>query len=160
MLHGAAQSEKNLEGTWEWVRTIQDPAVQADAAIAAGADAWWSDRAGAEREIAALGLPAEMIATINSGWEQQAKERVQRDAQNIVSIYQSARSSGASIKAGSAEEVVKILTQGVTIDDKSSPFYGKRFSISPISAARLAHSLRHVKWSDNGELDYVQIPQE
>lgn len=162
MLQGAAQTSKGVEGAWEWVRAISDPATRADAAIAVSADAWWSDRAGAEREIAALNLPAEMVAAVHKGWEEQAmtaQREAPRNAQNIVSIYNAARASGASIKAGSAEELARALSEGIIVEDKNSPFHGKRFSIGPISGARLAYTLQHVKM-DGQEVSYVQDPKQ
>lgn len=159
-LRGALHEGRLLDGAWTWVRAISDPAARADAAIILGGVEIWEDRGTAELELLGLGLPAELTSAIREKWKQEAKARVQRDAQNIVSIYQSARSSGASIKAGSAEEVVKILMEGVAVNDPSSPFHGKRFALHPISEARLPHSLRHVRWSDNGDLDYVQNPEE
>ena len=158
MLQGAAQTSKGVEGAWEWVRAISDPATRADAAIAVSADAWWSDRAGAEREIAALNLPAEMVTAVHQGWDEQVKtaqREAPRNAQNIVSLYNSARSSGATgINTTSKATIISALMDGVSVADVSSPFNGKRFSIGTMDSTSIADVQPYIRLSGD-VLEYI-----
>lgn len=79
-----------------------------------------------------------------------------RSAQNLVSIYQSARSCGVVFRPSTLDELVDTLTAGVVVDDCASPFYGKRFSIGKCSeqVRRQIHAFTCYD-PRTGELDYL-----
>lgn len=84
--------------------------------------------------------------------------RNQRNAMNIVSVYQSAVSCGASAvrEAKSLEEIIRLLQQGVTMENPGSPFHGKTFSIGKLTPEAVGGAARYIISDKNG-LDYFQF---
>lgn len=99
--------------------------------------------------------PAILARAAQSNGSAALEARNKRTAQNIVSVYQSARACGIRELDGakSVSEIISALEKGATVAAAGSPFDGKTFRIEKLSTAQADGALPYIKFTDQG-LDY------
>lgn len=111
--------------------------------------------------IAIIGVVASIVLPslpMVLGETKQARNR--RNAQNIVSLYNNARSSGATgIDTSSKETIIAALMQGISVNDPASAFDGHRFALGTMESSAVSEVKPYIRLS-GGVLDYVADGEE
>jgi hypothetical protein len=124
----------------------------------AGADLYSANQDELRERLASTDIPEDLQAFMIENWRENISNAAKRNAQNLASVYSSARAAGATFQGKSAIEIAEELTAGIF---GGGSFSTTKFQIPGLSETDINRALRNLVFeSDNGSLSYGASEQD